>query len=268
MLEHIGSGYQDLHQDLSLGNNGAWEQYTLAYPTKDNGAQYFVIDDSNPQSPRVLLGERTKFLRQYFKFIRPGAVRIGAQAAGGLPYFDPIAFINPDGRWVVVIASKYPGLPFGRTFSIAGLPAGTYGIKSTTTAKYDANLPDQAITQGQSLTAEFGSAGVMTIYGKAPAASTPLTPTGTVRDGTVAPTVGTLPPSPSQQATSTLALSTVAGPTDTATTPGPQPASPSQPIATSPASEPASPSFGCLPPLLLLAMALESASFAYRRVTR
>ena len=33
MLEHIGSGYQDLHKDLTLGRNSAWQQYTLAFRT-------------------------------------------------------------------------------------------------------------------------------------------------------------------------------------------------------------------------------------------
>jgi hypothetical protein len=66
MLEHIGSGYQDLHKDLTLGRISAWQQYTLAYcpsDANDNGSKYYVIDDSDPNNPSVIIGNRTKFLR-------------------------------------------------------------------------------------------------------------------------------------------------------------------------------------------------------------
>jgi len=34
------------------------------------GAYYFFVDDSMPTHPRIVLGDRAVFLRQYFKFIR------------------------------------------------------------------------------------------------------------------------------------------------------------------------------------------------------
>ncbi|HEY0305317.1 MAG TPA: hypothetical protein VGC44_10095, partial [Longimicrobiales bacterium] len=44
MLEHIGSGYEDLHQDLKVGNVSTWQQFALAYGLKkDDGAQYYLI---------------------------------------------------------------------------------------------------------------------------------------------------------------------------------------------------------------------------------
>src|SRR4030095_3845796 len=45
MLEFIGADYEMLHQDLKEGWASSWQQYTLAYPTNDDGAQYFVIND-------------------------------------------------------------------------------------------------------------------------------------------------------------------------------------------------------------------------------
>ena len=41
MLEHIESDYHDLHEDLRLGQNSSWQQFTLAYCVSDNGAQYY-----------------------------------------------------------------------------------------------------------------------------------------------------------------------------------------------------------------------------------
>jgi hypothetical protein len=159
MLEHIGSDYNDLHKDLKLANVSAWEQYTLAYPTGDDGAQYYWINDSNPNNPIVTLGSRTKFLRQYFKFIRAGAVRIGATTTN--TNFDPVAFINANGKYVVVIKTTTDG-----AITIAGLPAGTYGIKYTTDREYNVDLTDATIGARESLNVHIPAAGVITVYAK------------------------------------------------------------------------------------------------------
>ncbi len=156
MLEHIGSGYEALHQDLKVGNNTAWEQYTLAFPVDDNGAQYYVVNLNDAQNPKLEIGSRTKFLRQYFKFIRPGAMRIGATGGGA---FDPIAFINPGNKYVVVLKASSGG-----SFAVQNLPAGTYGIKYTTAGANDVNLPAATLAAGQNLEASIPAAGVITIY--------------------------------------------------------------------------------------------------------
>src|SRR5262249_8378197 len=96
-LELIGADYNDLHADLTLGRNSAWAQYTLAIPINDgsdDGAQYYIINDSDQNNPVITIGNRTKFLRQYFKFVRRGAIRI--KATSGDSASDPIAFVNTD----------------------------------------------------------------------------------------------------------------------------------------------------------------------------
>ena len=160
MLEHIGSGYQDLHQDLKLGRNTAWQQYTLAFPgVKDDGAQYYVIDESDPAAPRAVPGVRTPFLRQYFRYIRRGAVRIEAAATD--VWLDPLAFVNADGTRVVVVKTDAGG-----AFAVRGLPAGRYGITFTTAARSGVDAEDVTISEGQSVAAAIPAAGVATIYGK------------------------------------------------------------------------------------------------------
>jgi len=156
MLEHIGSSYEDLHEDLKIGLNSSWQQFTLGYCGTDDGGAYYTIDQTDLQRPRVIIGSRTKFLRQYFKFIRPGAVRIGATGGGA---FDPLAFINPGNKYVVVVKAASGG-----TFSVQGLPAGTYGLKYTTNAAYDVDLPAVALAAGQSLDAAIPAAGVLTVH--------------------------------------------------------------------------------------------------------
>lgn len=160
MLERIGADYVALHQDIKMGLNSSWQQFTLAGPTSwgpDNGDRYYIIDDTVVANPVVSIGDRTKFLRQYFKFVRAGARRI--QALTGNSNFDPVAFINTNGKYVVVVKASGSG-----SFSVQGLPAGIYGIKFTTSSQYNIDQPDATITAGQTVTTSIPATGVITIY--------------------------------------------------------------------------------------------------------
>ncbi|MGH7449515.1 MAG: hypothetical protein ACRELT_18210 [Longimicrobiales bacterium] len=155
MLERIGAGYQELHTDLEVGRVSAWQQFALAFPTTDNGAQYYVIDSNGS----IQLGSRSRFLRQYFLYVRPGAVRIDAQTTRqGL---DPLAFINTGNRYVVVVKAAAQS-----TFTVGGLPAGTYGTTYTTAGATHVAAPDVTIAAGAELTASIPAAGVVTISRK------------------------------------------------------------------------------------------------------
>lgn len=157
MLEHIGAGYEELHEDLTVGGNSAWQQFTLA-GGRDDGASYYTIDDSDPQHPRVALAERTKFLRQYFKFIHAGATRVAADTSSR--WFSPVAFVNPHGKVVVVVKSDAAG-----DMAIRGLPAGAYDITYTTRDIFSRSLPRVVLKQNEPLTAEIPAKGVLTVYG-------------------------------------------------------------------------------------------------------
>ncbi len=165
MLEHIGSGYEALHADLAIGRNSAWQQFALAYggssasrEARDRGGVYYRVDASDPQRPVIVMASRTRFLRQYFKFVRAGAQRIGA--ASTHDSFDPLAFVNTNGIPVVVVKAVSGG-----EFVLVGLPAGTYGIKYTTESEYDVDLPEATIAAGDSLYTAIPDKGVITVYG-------------------------------------------------------------------------------------------------------
>lgn len=162
MLEWIGADYNTLHQDLKLGYNSSWQQFTLAGPLtwgKDDGSRYYLIDDKDAKKPVLTMAGQTKFFRQYFRYIRTGSQRIGAETSN--VYLDPLAFINADGRYVVVVKAEATG-----SISVEGLPAGNYGISYTTSNETDVNAPDVSINKDQVLTAKIPSAGVLTIYSK------------------------------------------------------------------------------------------------------
>jgi hypothetical protein len=158
MLEHIGSGHDDLYDDLTMGNCTSWQQFALAgFGPGDNGGAYLLVDDSVPSDPVVTMGWRTKHLRQYFQYVRPGAVRVDAVSdeAG----YDPVAFVNDDGGHVVVVNTDASG-----AIVVNGLPAARYGITYTTAADDHKALPEQTLGTGGSIIVSMPAAGVMTIY--------------------------------------------------------------------------------------------------------
>lgn len=166
MLEHIGSGIDDLIQDLTVANVIAWEQFTLAFcgdkDNPDNQGAYYQINQANPSSPKLIISNHSRLLRQVFAYVRAGAVRIGA-ASGNPNTLLPVAFRNANGKQVVVVRAKA-----GASFSVSGLPAGRYGINYGTTAgnEWNVNLPDQTIGAGGTIQAAMPRAGAITIHGR------------------------------------------------------------------------------------------------------
>ncbi|MCZ2078835.1 MAG: hypothetical protein LC130_28040 [Bryobacterales bacterium] len=160
MLEHGGSSYVDLHNDLKHADVVAWEQYALAFADLgDRQYEHYSYFDipGGYNGTTFAIDEYAKFLRQYFKWIRRGAVRI---EAAGSAAFDPVAFRNANGTYVVVVKASQGG-----AFSVEGLPAGSYGIRYTTNSQYDQAQPDETIVSGQSISASIPAEGVLTIYG-------------------------------------------------------------------------------------------------------
>lgn len=159
MLELGGADYNVLHQDLAVGRVTAWQQFTLTFPysgVSDDGYQYFRVNTSNWQ---VSLWSRTRFLRQYFKYVRSGAE--GIKSTSSTSSLEPVAFVNPNGKYTVVVKANS-----GKEFNVVGLPAGLYGIKYTTSSQYNVDLPDVNVTPGGVLTTSIPASGVITVYRK------------------------------------------------------------------------------------------------------
>ncbi|HEV8364356.1 MAG TPA: Ig-like domain-containing protein [Gemmatimonadaceae bacterium] len=161
-LEHGGSGYDHLHEDLTLANVSAWQQFGLAFcGTNDTGGMYFLVSGAKvgENNPVVNTAKMTKYLRQYFRFVGLRAVRVGATSADAR--FAPVAFRNANGKYTVVVKASAGG-----SFSVGGLPAGTYAIDYTTAADYMKPLPDVTITSSQSITTAIPDVGAITIHAK------------------------------------------------------------------------------------------------------
>jgi hypothetical protein len=158
MLEHIGSGYRELHKDLRTGQNSSWQQFALAFCNpEDTGGDYYRVDDSNPASPKVILTSRARYLRQYFPFVRLNAQRIGA--VSGDPVLDPLAFRNSNGKLAIIIVASD-----NAPVQLRGLPVGVYGITYTTPSQSFVAAADVVVGPAGTLVTSMPSAGVITIH--------------------------------------------------------------------------------------------------------
>jgi len=168
MLEYDKNGdVESLHYDLKHNNVVAWTKYALMYKSDEKFA-YVYVDENSNQKPTYGICKQTKYLRQYFKFIRPGAERFEVTTSNN--NIDPIAFKNNNGKNVIVLKAEQ-----SEEIRIKGLDSGNYGIKYTLgnyhwggvdPKKYDIDLEDQNIIKGMDLVFNMPEQGVVTIYQK------------------------------------------------------------------------------------------------------
>ncbi|MBI3980978.1 hypothetical protein HY345_03180 [Candidatus Microgenomates bacterium] len=145
------NNYNTLYSDLTDGMNTAWQQDAIL-------SIYNVSNDGST----VTIADKSKYIRQFTYYIRPGATRIDALATNSS--HKPVAFINKDGKYVVVIIMQKQINP--TALSVSGLPAGTYGITYTDNNVWNQSLLDKTISAGNSIDVNLNVTGVMTIYQK------------------------------------------------------------------------------------------------------
>jgi hypothetical protein len=119
------------------------------------------------------MADRSRGLAQYFRYVRIGATRIEAQASDD--GVRPVAFRNPNGSFVVVLASDG-----ARTMAVRGLPPGRYRASYTTAKETGRELPP--LDSDGSLSVTLPSAGILTIRQE----TTPLASINAPRNGTFA----------------------------------------------------------------------------------
>ncbi|MBL0171712.1 MAG: hypothetical protein IPP90_13500 [Gemmatimonadaceae bacterium] len=159
MLERIGSGIDDLFEDLTIANVSAWQQFALGFCVPDDGSAY-VINQSSPANPTVTLSATGKLLSQVFRYVRSGAVRVAATSANG-GQANPVAFRNANGKYAVIVRTQG-----AQQLLIRGLPAGTYGVNYATAASANVSATDVVITTGGAASVSIPSAGAITIFAR------------------------------------------------------------------------------------------------------
>lgn len=164
MLEKINADHHVLHEDLTIGGVSAWGQFGMVFcPPRDSvnlGGIYVRVDETDPHRPTAYLTPYARLLRQYFRHVSLGAVRLGTRVRGrGI---EATAFVNPDGRHVVVA-----NVDEGRMLSVAGLPPARYRVTYTTSDSEDTDpvsATDTTIAAGGVLRTRIPARGVLTVF--------------------------------------------------------------------------------------------------------
>jgi hypothetical protein len=173
MTEYITADAAELYQDIVVGGVSTWQQYVCAWTPPDNGANYFLVDLTDPDNPVLTYGVRTRRLRQYMHYIYPNAQRIGCASSHANLF--PVAFHNPDGRLAVVIYADAAV----SDFVVSGLSDGNYMIEYST-GSAPVQLATQATRLGR-ITTSIPAAGVITLYEDLPRKYTPALSGGRMR---------------------------------------------------------------------------------------
>jgi len=155
--DYVVRPYQALYNDLTQCNGSSWQQYTLGGPRGKDGQGYFTGAPAGPN--KVELSNSARLLQQYFRYVRPGAVRIDAVSDD--PALKPVAFINTTDRYVVVVNAEA-----AKSFQVKNLPAGRYRVVCTTAKRRPVrrHLPDVGLRAAQALKVSIPAKGVLTIY--------------------------------------------------------------------------------------------------------
>ncbi len=161
MNERIGADQDTLYQDLTVGHVSSWQQFAVVFcppPDRgDGGGIYVRFTTEDSLHPTARLTPIARSLRQYFRYVRLGASRIGADASGG--DVRATAFTNPDGGTAVVVHAGG-----ARDVEVRGLPPGTYGTSWTTASPDDGAASDTTIAAGGALRTRIPGAGVLTVF--------------------------------------------------------------------------------------------------------
>ncbi len=154
MLEKIGADVNVLYTDLTVANVSSWQQFALSgAPTTDNGEALYLV---NVASSTYSLSSRARYLRQFFRYIRPGQVRVAVSSTNSV--VKPVAFQRPAGGAVVVANTTGAA-----TLQVGGLAAGTYTPSFTTATQTDIQGAPITISAGQTLTTSIPAAGTISI---------------------------------------------------------------------------------------------------------
>ena len=119
----------------------------------------YSVDRSDPEWPRLVLNEHTRYYQQAMRYIRPGMTRIGAVSRSST--LEPLAFAGERGELAVVIRGHTEG-----PIAIEGLPPGTYATTWTTDERVDVPGFDVDVRRGERLNTSLPGPGLLTVHAR------------------------------------------------------------------------------------------------------
>ncbi|MBX3042909.1 MAG: hypothetical protein KIT33_01555 [Candidatus Kapabacteria bacterium] len=158
-----GNTYETLHKDLTLGNNSAFQHYSpLCIPFGVDYTGLTKIVFNSQDDYRIIIHDNVKYILQYFKNIRPRAVRKHAISNNSI--LNPVVFKNTNGNYVAIVTSQ------GKSdINIVGLPRGEYELIYTTgwgnnpPTNYMVSKPNQIINENDTLKTNISDRGLIVI---------------------------------------------------------------------------------------------------------
>lgn len=143
MLEHTDATVDELHEDLTQFNASSWQMYGIAVPSPEpseieGGGYYYFVDTAAESRSRVVLSRRSRLFAPYFRHVRAGARRLGADTDNARK--NPVFFRNADGTHVLVVKSRFPG-----TVEVHGMPEGKYAVSLSTADRGAVSLPEMMV---------------------------------------------------------------------------------------------------------------------------
>ena len=155
MTEYMGLTTQLLYDDLTLGGCSYWEVY--GYQGRGSG----IIGLNTDATQITSRGAEYWNLRQVFRYVRPGAVRVAATPSNaGL---RTLAF-SRNGQITVVMINNIAPVVASQNVVISGLPAGQYAASQVFGGNIYSELGVQTVTAGGTLTVPLSSNSVLTVY--------------------------------------------------------------------------------------------------------
>jgi O-glycosyl hydrolase len=103
------------------------------------------------------------YLRQYFRFVRPGSVRVKMDSPDAS--VKPVAFLSPAKKPVMVFLNEDPA---ARPVRIEGLPALTYRVSYSAAGRFAVALPEITVAAGGPLELTLPAQSVLTITADPP----------------------------------------------------------------------------------------------------
>ena len=160
---------RDIYWNMTEADVSIWAQFALVYTCPQvnctSGGQQFVNID--PDFSENFKMPAYYALRQFSKYIRPGAVRVGLNCSGCTSNATigriqkAVAFQSPGGKYIVVMVNDQGG---ATRFAVSGLPAGVYEITGVDPG-HTSGMAFSPVTlaAGQNLTVNFAGQAIVTL---------------------------------------------------------------------------------------------------------